>query len=322
MKTINYYLIICLCLCLVACNSNDKPEVEEPEIEDPVEVEEPEIEDPVEVEEPEIEEPEIEEPIIEEPCPDLDEVNPHFVYGEIPARLERLAYMGMPRPAGSYNYPIYPGMDEWKNLKTAAEMGDVQQVTPACLLSKMSTQAVIQAIWEKPLCGEFFIFLEVGYLPSIESDIRLYNAYEELTKREDAGTALLERLTLVDPVTGFPYYESQVLELLLSRTDILSQLNEKEKRKTVKITLSNAEKRADHQLMVHITAWILMGKTMYIADYGPFLEAMNENKELKYFVENRMPNPFNPPSTVAYHYSDLGNIPELIIEYAKNFIND
>ena len=227
MKKVNYFLIICLCLCLAACNSNDKPEVEEPETEESVEVEEPEIEEP-EVENPEIEEPEIEEPEIEYPCPDLADINSHFFYGDIPSLAARLTYMGMERPADSYNYPIYLGMDEWATL-TNAEKRAACQVTPACLLSKMSTQAVIQAIWESPYLWQFFSLVESRFQKAIESQRRSYNFYEELYNRKDAGVALLERLTLVNPLTNIPY-ESQLLELLLSRPDFLSQLKESEKK--------------------------------------------------------------------------------------------
>ena len=364
MKTINFFLIICACLYLTACNSNDKPEVEDPVIEDPViedpVIEEPVIEDPViedpEVEEPEVEvpeieescpclalldasnsndEPEVEEPVIEEPCPDLADINPHFAYGDIPNLAARLAYMGMERPADSYNYPLYPGMDEWATLSTS-EMYAAMDVTPACLLRKMTTQAVIQAIWEHHNLGEVFWIsssIPLAFQSTVESQRSLYNAYGELYKRKDAGTALLERLTLVDPLTPFLRYESQVLELLLSRPEFLSQLNESEKRKTVEITLLHDEKRyaawwdvggSGNGLFTRPTAWILIGNTMYAACYCPLVEAMNENEELKYFIEGWRPNPYNPSKIDSYSYyeSYYGNIPEIIIAYANDYINN
>ena len=346
MKTVNYFLIIFLCLCLSACNSNDKPEIENTEIEDPVEVEEPvieepEIEEPVieepeieepEVENPKIEDPELEEPEIEDPCPDLDEVNPHFVYGDIPDLAARLAYMGMERPADSYNYPLYPGMEGYAELTNGGmDFRKFCQITPACLLSKMSTQAVIQAIWEMPTLGDYFIFSSnfYNYNGAIDSHIRGYNAFEELTKREDAGAALLERLTLVNPLTPMLRYESQFLELLLSHSVFFSQLNESEKRKTVEITLSNDDKRSVYEAKsragsLRSISWVLIGKTMLAAGYTPFIEAVNENDELKYFVEGWRPLPTDPSRKIDYTYTEYwyGNIPQLIIEYAKNFIND
>jgi len=296
MKTIHYFLSICMCL--AACTGNGDPE---------------------------------EELEIEEPCPDLSDVNPHFAYGDY--LLERLAYMGMERPSDSYNYPVYPGMAEWGKLSSTAERRALCQVTPECLLRKMSTQAVIQAIWELPVIEEFMIFSDPLYQININGQERLYNAYKELFKRKDAVAALLKRLTLVIPYTYFPRYESQVLEFLLCHPDFFSQLNESEKRKIVEITLSNDEKRYGVWVydgfgfpFARTAAWILMGKAMYTIGYEPFIMAMNENKELKYFIEGWRPNPSDPSKMVIYfyNYSDFfdGNIPQLITDHAKNFIND
>ena len=304
MKTIDYFLIIFLCLCLSACNSNSEPEVEEPEI--------------------------------EEPCPDLADINARFAYSDSPSRAVRLAYMGMERPADSYNFPLYPGMDGWADLKHYTEMKPYLEVTPACLLSKMSTQALIQAVWEYPDMPSYFSIAGYAFQRSIERRRITYNFFEELYNRKDAGVALLQRLTVVDPLTPFLEYESQMLELLLSRPDFLSQLNENEKRKTVEIALSHDAKRyvawwvdvgdsgKGLGLEVRPVTWILIGNTMHVAGYGPLLEAMNENEELKWFIEGWMRHPSEPGTIMDYYYTPnrYGNIPDLIMDYAKKYIND
>ena len=305
MKTVHYFLSVCICLCLAACTGNSEPG---------------------------------EEPEIEEPCPELADVNPHFAYGDIPDLAARLAYMGMERPADSYNYPVYPGMDGSNDRWFAATDSGrnsmkVCQVMPECLLKKMSTQAAIQAIWELPHLWHFVWVYEPYYQKGIEFQKNYYNAYEELYNRKDAGAALFERLTLIDPLTPFLRYESQHLELLLSRTDFLSQLNESEKRKTVEITLSNDSIRYAEwgnvlgnftAFTLRPTAWILMGKAMYVAGYGPFIKAMNEHEELKYFVEGWRPNPRDPSKRDDYLYWELfyGTTPQIIMDHAKNYIND
>jgi len=295
MKTIHFFLSVCICLCLTACTGNSEPE---------------------------------EEPEIEEPCPELADVNPHFVYGDIPNLAKRLAYMGMERPADSYNYPVYAGMAEWAEA-TKNGYSEVCQVTPECLLKKMSTQAVIQAIWEFPMLGIFFYLLDPYLQRNIENR-RRFNAYAELYTRKDAGTALFERLTLVDPLTPSVEYESQHLELLLSRTDFLSQLSASEKRKTVEITLSNDYKRyggwniGGYYTPERTASWILMGKAMYAVGYGPFIKAMNEHEELKYFIEGWRPNRSDPSKRDDYLYMEYyyGTTPQIIMNHAKKYIND
>ena len=257
--------------------------------------------------------------------PEEPYVDPNpYIYGEI--RPQRLALMGMPRPADSYNFQLYSNMPEWAELKSSAEMVAVFQV-PEHILKRMSTQAVIQAIWEKWDVGMLFtVSSNDMYQALIEGRIRTYRDYEELTKRKDAGKALLQRLTVVNPLTGVPHHESQELELLLSRPAILSQLDKSEKRKTVEITLAHEEIRyptpsANMYQLTRAAAMILMGKTMISAGYGPFIEAYKENEELKYFIDNI--NRFDPTKNgYIYHPYYYGNIPELIIDYAKNYIND
>ena len=153
----------------------------------------------------------------------------------------------------------------------------------------------------------------------------------ELTKREDAGITMLRRLAAVDPLTTFPQFESQVMELLLSRDVFLSQLNESERRKIVEITIAHDEKRQttawDVAIDVRVTrpaACILIGKTMLAAEYGPFMEAVSENEALKCFIEGWMRYPHEPNRIHDYIYLEYfyGNTPQLIIDFAKNYIND
>jgi len=79
-----------------------------------------------------------------------DNENP-FSYEEL--ILPQLQSMNMPRPTDSWNYPVYPGMDEWAKFESSQEMVDACQV-PEKRLKKMSTQAVIQALWEYPFFTE------------------------------------------------------------------------------------------------------------------------------------------------------------------------
>lgn len=62
---------------------------------------------------------------------------------------DKLDCMNMPRPEGSFDYYLYPGMKEWSLFKYTSHMFTTSQI-PESLLKDMSTQAVIQAIWEYP----------------------------------------------------------------------------------------------------------------------------------------------------------------------------
>jgi len=233
--------------------------------------------------------------------------------------------MNMPRPAGSYNYPICPEMEEWKDLKTSDERLEACQVPP-CVLEKMSTQAVVQAIWEWPSGFGEFLHRDL-YLADLESREKLHNAYIELQKRKDAGTALFERLILVDPLapqTVFPL--SQALEVLTSKTIYLSQLSNNQKRVIIEVALKNDDLRQEYSppfsKSYRSTTSLLMGRTLVSIGYAPFVQAIKENEELKYFVEGWRPHPYNGTIT-TYTYSDYyyGNIPQQITLFARQFLH-
>jgi hypothetical protein len=236
----------------------------------------------------------------------------------------KLESMNMPRPSDSYNYPVFPGTKEWASLSTGEEMKNACQI-PTTVLEKMSTQAVIQAIWEYPLLSE--IFNRYQYQRDFEELLSTNNAYMELTKRNDAGKALFDRLLLVNPLTHGATYESQALEILISQTIFLSQLTEEQARKVIEITFKNDDLRQnDVEIMNSLnrsTAWLLIGRTMAVVNYTNFIEVVNGNNQLKYFLDGYIPEPNANLGYVGYTYLEplYGEIPQLIIDFGNRFLN-
>ncbi len=130
----------------------------------------------------------------------------------------------MPRPEGSYNYPILPGMESWKSFTTIEKMIDACQV-PVAILKYQSTQAVFQALWEYPFFFE--ITYRYGhYQQDFETVFANTNAFKEFVTRKDAGECLYSRLTLVNPL--YTIY-SRGLELFVSQGAFLQPLSIKKK---------------------------------------------------------------------------------------------
>jgi len=239
---------------------------------------------------------------------------------------KNLGCMNMSRPADSYNYPVYPGMKEWENLTTSQAMVDACQI-PTNTLSKMSTQAIVQAIWEYPLLPEVTHRFEYQF--DFEGMFSENNAYMELVKRTDAGTALFERLALVNPLTPLPRLESQVLELLISQTVFLSQLNDSDKKKILEIAFANDDLRqgtpdSDSYNNYRATTWLLIGRTMLAANYNPFIEAVNNNEQLKFFIDGLVSNQYSDSGKTGYVYMTqvYGDIPQAIINFGKNCLTN
>jgi hypothetical protein len=226
-----------------------------------------------------------------------------------------LECMNMERPADSYNYPVRPGMEGWKELKTGMEMHEACQV-PQEKLKKMSTQAVLQALWEYPLTMESTLMFSSSHqYQRVFQGFCFYNdAFNELIQRTDAGMALLTRLLLLNPLHPKVHYLPNMFELLMCQPPLLSQLNEEELKQLITITLKNDDLRGSYK-EVHLyefASWILIGKALKNTGYAPFIEEMNQNEQLQAFIEDML-----------YSYGrsiDTDIIAPIIIEHAQNYL--
>ena len=246
-------------------------------------------------------------------------------------------------PADAYTYPIVPGSEKWNNLEP--EEIDIVFRIPENILNKMSTQAIIQAIIDCPVLvtGIFSDFqyqwrFEIAFTDNIQAKIPFgVNAYMELKERKDAAAALLDRLLFTDPITGIstkPPFESQMVELLLSQTVFLSQVNGYAD-DIIRIVFGYDELRLkDSKLADDVLALkaneaigsVLIGRTMIEAGYSPFVEAVNSNMHLKLYLDGKYPKGYwewsDPEVVHAYDYypprQDV--ILEEIIKFAKLFL--
>ena len=242
------------------------------------------------------------------------------------------------RPVDTYFYPVRPGMEEW-GFKTSAEMFNACEV-PTDVLEKMSTQAIIQTIGENPVMYTLF-FSPDYYVCRGYTELALAernNAGIELTKRHDAGTALLDRLLLVNPFTnmydGDIMYESQFIELILSQTVFLSQLNECEKRAVVSIAIKNDNLRRTNtdwlkggsMTLSTITTSLLIGLTLDEARYIPFLYYKSLHDECKMFIEGRQPSLGIPGRMNPYYYNPndpkVATVMDAIMDFGRDYIKN
>jgi hypothetical protein len=222
--------------------------------------------------------------------------------------------MNMERPEGSYDYPVYPGTEAWAELSTGEEMLEACQI-PENVLKAMSTQAVIQALWEHPLLTD--VFHRDQYRRDFDSMFSSNHAYRELCAREDAGISLLERMKAVNPLYSVPEarFKFELLEMLAAQDVFLSLLTVEDKVLLVKIALEKDDVRQKNAAFANkperAVTWLLTGQTMLNAGYRPFVAKVNGNEALKLFFTSDL-----------YVYSNevYGNIPQIITEYAIEFM--
>ena len=260
------------------------------------------------------------EPIVqEEPCSYIED-----------ERIQPLLdCMNMPRPEDSYCYPCQGsiGDGEWYReccyCQRWNEDDEVAFQIPVSILEEMSTQAVIQAIWEHPRFIYMIDFWAFQYF--LEIFFSHNNAYMELMKRPDAGTALLERLVLVNFLGDLPYNHAPwSLEVFMSQPVFLSQLNDEERKKIVESTLKNIDIRNDGWecdcSSIYYTSYILIGRMMLLAGYAPFAEAVNEDQELKSFLDGWKGDHFD--SDFYIYLFTPSYIHPTINNFSKDFLNN
>ncbi|MDD2436202.1 MAG: hypothetical protein PHG27_08800 [Massilibacteroides sp.] len=196
--------------------------------------------------------------------------------------------INMTRPEGSYNYPIVPGTDKWKEFESRDEMEKACQV-PVNILREQSTQAVIQALIEYPLCTDVFAW--DNYQKGYNFVFQPLNAYQEFLKRDDAVNYIIERYKIVSATTFKYPFSHYFLEMFLAQEYFIKQLSSKEKKDVVarcldiiNITNENPD-FFDIYLRVGVS-YFLMGRIMKYDNYTPFYDIFLVHPEWESFFED------------------------------------
>ena len=87
-----------------------------------------------------------------------------------------------------WDYPIKPGTDAWASLSSSQEMIDACQI-PADILPNLSTASLADLCMNYPLLSD--MLLANNYQDGFDKLVNIFNGFQELFKREDAGLALL-----------------------------------------------------------------------------------------------------------------------------------
>ncbi len=131
----------------------------------------------------------------------------------------------------TWNYPVHPGTDEWKQLNTFTERFNALNV-PDDILTEMTTENLVKTCLKYP----WWILItsrddnQDGYdfLKSV------FNGFRELEKRKDAGIELLKVYEKMMPEDIYQYktlvkqgmlcFEFTYIEMLLSQSSILRNI--------------------------------------------------------------------------------------------------
>lgn len=215
-----------------------------------------------------------------------------------------------------YNFPIKPGMQEWKELKTHDEMLAVLQI-PENILNKMTAEDLVETCLNYPLFLDIWAFH--SYQQGIDKAISNFNGFRKLLLYKNAGNELLKKYQKInmDDLEKKKTYNQQgdfilsisKIEALLSIKSIMENLS-KSDRKTLlnSLLLKNKEMRNNDQysrISIEANAYVVT-KILFHEDNILFIQKIKEDKNLERFCK----------IGVGLNKSTLDNI----IEIANSFL--
>jgi hypothetical protein len=152
-----------------------------------------------------------------------------------------------------YIYPVKPGTEQWKKLKSDAERTAACQI-PTDTLKKMSTRGVVDSCLALPLIGDILTYdnLEQGFLAMVSK----FYVFQELLARKDNGKTLLMIYQQTAPgkirekiqkngTKDWPLIRYFLIEVFLSRQEVIENLSVSERDELLYLAYStyNLKKR-------------------------------------------------------------------------------
>ena len=197
----------------------------------------------------------------------------------------------------TYIFPLRPGMPEWAEIQTGAELYDVTQV-PDSVLRVISTEGLLETWLSYPLLGNIIAW--TTFQQGIDNITEIFNGLQELGRRPDAGTVMLDRYKQMNPhcanglalgnELGKFTLDLAFYEAVFSQEVFLSKLSKAEREELLDLALHNyaikdAYSNEVYSIFSLKTTAVIAARLMQLANYAPFMEAMAQDDYLRVFVE-------------------------------------
>lgn len=190
-----------------------------------------------------------------------------------------------------YEFPIKPGMPEWKELKTQKSKLEVMQI-PEAILSEITTSGLVSTCLNYSFLHHIICYNTYQF--GIETVISNFNGLQELLNRPEAGSLLTKEYISKDPgdldpnwtvsEEGEYKFKFMFMEMLLSQEKLLSGLSKEEKLRLLEDCLSKYEAKVKHETygtMHWKTTAYLMGRILLSVGDAQFKEKYNEDEKLR-----------------------------------------
>ena len=230
----------------------------------------------------------------------------------------KIEAMNMERPAGSYDYPICPGMEGWSVFTSTWQMVSTVEI-PEAMLKEMSTEALMQGIWEYP----FFFELPTSSFSlqhSYEALLPYINIGREFLSRDDAAECLYHRYEIVNVAHEGAVILARSLEVMLAQDVYLAKYSEEQLKKLIEMVYKNdiirygENSNVDTGIM-RSCSWFLIGRILRHVGYEPFMNILDNDPLMQIYMDEG--------------YVDMGMDPgesfqtfTTINELGKQFLNE
>jgi hypothetical protein len=195
-----------------------------------------------------------------------------------------------------FDYPIKPGSDQWKSLKTHAEKVRVCQL-PQNYINLVSTQALAETCLRYPLFLDVFAFNNVrqGWA-AIKPR---FNGFQELSRRVDASDALYNYYLILQPNQAVNFasdiekgkytFKLMYLEVLLADDDILANTSTDKCKRIIRELLKKLDEKSTlpsyYGGKSNINSLWVIGKIINIRGRG-FVEKREYKRKFAAFLED------------------------------------
>lgn len=153
-----------------------------------------------------------------------------------------------------YSYPIKPGTEAWKKLKSHDDMVNICQI-PDNLIQQMNTRDLLETCLKYPLFFDMYAYdnPKIGF----DEMSKNFNGFLSLKKRSDACLIILEEYKRInaESVATFKSEEEKgkftmhlsAIEILIANDDILNQLKQTHKKEILKEILRKNQGKEEYK---------------------------------------------------------------------------
>lgn len=196
----------------------------------------------------------------------------------------------------AYDFPVKPGTEEWKQLKTKKDRMDAYNI-PDKALKNMSTTALVKTCMNYPRWGMLMTrnSLQLGY-DFLKAN---FNGFAELETRPDAGIELLKLYQRMSPEKvkelktpverGKHSFNFMYIQLLLSQPAIIKNMDEETQEQVLERSTQVYDSLAlypeNYGYPSRTNPAVLMGRIMKVQNEKKGAAKKESNPQKEAFVE-------------------------------------